>query len=281
MEIIADIPTLRARLRRESSIAFIPTMGGLHEGHLSLVDIAQQKADCVVASIFVNRLQFAPTEDFDRYPRSLEDDCELLKNRGVDVIFAPEEKTLYPVPQEFMLEPPWVANILEGKYRPGFFRGVSTVVLKLFNIVQPQVAIFGKKDFQQLHIMRELVVQLNLPVEIVAGETTRTSDNLALSSRNRYLTHEERAEATRLYEVLLGVKQELEDGNRNFCESQHKAEVVLRDHGWNVDYVAVQHRDTLIPAQAGDKDLIVLGAAWLGKTRLIDNIEVRLSRPQR
>lgn len=281
MEIIADIPTLRARLRRESSIAFIPTMGGLHEGHLSLVDIARQKADCVVASIFVNRLQFAPTEDFDRYPRSLEDDCELLKNRGVDVVFTPEEKTLYPVPQEFMLEPPWVANILEGKYRPGFFRGVSTVVLKLFNIVQPQVAIFGKKDFQQLHIMRELVVQLNLPVEIVAGETARTSDNLALSSRNRYLTNEERAEATRLYQVLLGVKQELEDGNRSFRELQHKAEVVLRDHGWNVDYVAVQHRGTLIPAQAGDKDLIVLGAAWLGKTRLIDNIEVRLSRPQR
>jgi pantoate--beta-alanine ligase len=277
MEIIADISSLRSRLGRESSIAFVPTMGGLHEGHLSLVDIAQHKADCVVTSIFVNRLQFAPAEDFDQYPRVLADDCQLLKKRGVDVVFAPEEKTLYPVPQEFMLEPPPVANTLEGKFRPGFFRGVATVVLKLFNIVQPQVAVFGKKDYQQLHIMRELVRQLNLPVEIVAGETTRAYDNLALSSRNRYLTDKERLEATRLYRVLSQVKQGIEEGNGNFRVLQEKAEETLRNHGWKVDYISIQHRDTLMPAQAGDENLVVLGAAWLGKTRLIDNIEARLT----
>ena len=276
MEIIGDISSLRSRLGRESSIAFVPTMGGLHEGHLSLVDIAQRKADCVVTSIFVNRLQFAPAEDFDRYPRALADDCELLKKRGVDVVFAPEEKTLYPVPQQFMLEPPAVANTLEGKFRPGFFRGVSTVVLKLFNIVQPQVAVFGKKDYQQLHIMREMVRQLNLPVEIIAAETARTLDHLALSSRNRYLTETERAEATRLYRVLSQVKQGIEDGNGDFHVLQLNAEETLRDHGWKVDYISVQHRDTLMPAQAGDEILVVLGAAWLGKTRLIDNLEARL-----
>jgi pantoate--beta-alanine ligase len=276
MEIIADISSLRSRLGRESSIAFVPTMGGLHEGHLSLVDIAQHKADCVVTSIFVNRLQFTPAEDFDRYPRVLADDCELLKKRGVDVVFAPEEKTLYPVPQEFLLEPPPVANTLEGKFRPGFFRGVATVVLKLFNIVQPQAAVFGKKDYQQLHIMRELVRQLNLPVEIIAGETARTYDNLALSSRNRYLTETERAEATRLYRVLSQVKQGIEDCNGDFHVLQENAEETLRSHGWRVDYISIQHRDTLMPAEVGNENLVVVGAAWLGNTRLIDNIEAHL-----
>ncbi|SFN23539.1 pantoate--beta-alanine ligase [Nitrosospira briensis] len=275
MEIITDISSLRSRLAHESSIAFVPTMGGLHEGHLSLVDIAQCKADCVVTSIFVNRLQFAPAEDFNRYPRALADDCELLKNRGVDVVFAPEEKTLYPVPQEFMLDPPPVANTLEGKFRPGFFRGVATVVLKLFNIVQPQVAVFGKKDYQQLHMMRELVRQLNLPVEIIAGETARTLDHLALSSRNRYLTETERAEATRLYRVLSQVKQGIENGKGDFRVLQENAEETLRSYGWKVDYISVQRRDTLMPAQAGDEILVVLGAAWLGNTRLIDNLEAR------
>jgi pantoate--beta-alanine ligase len=202
VDVITDISPLRIRLRRESSIAFVPTMGGLHEGHLSLIRVARQHRKCVVASIFVNRLQFAPTEDFDRYPRPLEQDCALLEEQGVHVVFTPEERTLYPAPQEFTVEPPPIANMLEGKYRPGFFRGVATVVLKLFNIVQPQTAVFGKKDYQQLHIVRELVRQFNLPIEIVAGETVRAPDNLALSSRNRYLRDEEHAEATRLYQVL-------------------------------------------------------------------------------
>ena len=276
MEIIADIPLLRSRLKGEPSIAFVPTMGGLHEGHLSLVRIAQQKADCVVASIFVNRLQFAPTEDFDRYPRALADDCELLKDRGVDVLFAPEEKNLYPMRQEFMLEPPPIANTLEGEFRPGFFRGVATLVLKLFNIVQPQAAVFGKKDYQQLHIMRELVRQLNLPLDIVAGDTVRASDNLALSSRNRYLSDEERAEAARLYHVLSRIKQEIETGSRNFQQLEKKTKENLCSHGWKVDYIAVRQCDTLAAAQAGDKNMVVLGAAKLGKTRLIDNLEVTL-----
>lgn len=276
MEIITDISSLRTRLKCESSIAFVPTMGGLHEGHLSLIRIAQQKAECVVASIFVNRLQFAPTEDFDQYPRTLADDCEQLESQHVDVVFAPGEKSLYPVRQEFMLEPPPIANMLEGEFRPGFFRGVATVVLKLFNIVQPHVAVFGKKDYQQLHIMRELVRQFNLPLEIIGGEIVRASDNLALSSRNRYLSNEERAEAVRLYRVLSQIKREIENGNRNFHALQQSAAENLRSHGWKVDYIAVRQRDTLVPARKEDENMVVLGAAWLGKTRLIDNLEVSL-----
>jgi pantoate--beta-alanine ligase len=276
VEIITEISSLRSRLKRESLIAFVPTMGGLHEGHLSLIRIAQQKADCVVASIFVNRLQFAPAEDFDQYPRTLADDCELLKNQGADVVFAPNEKSLYPVRQEFMLEPPPVANTLEGEFRPGFFRGVATVVLKLFNIVQPHVAVFGKKDYQQLHIMRELVRQFNLPLEIIGGETVRASDNLALSSRNRYLSNEERAEAVRLYRILSQIKREIENGNRDFHALQQSAAENLRSHGWKVDYIAVRQRDTLVPARKEDENMVVLGAARLGKTRLIDNLEVSL-----
>lgn len=274
MEIIADILPLRSRLKRESSIAFVPTMGGLHEGHLSLVRIAQKKADCVVASIFVNRLQFAPTEDFDRYPRALADDCELLKDRGVDILFAPEEKSLYPARQEFMLNLPSIATTLEGEFRPGFFRGVATLVLKLFNIVQPQTAVFGKKDYQQLHIMRDLVRQLNLPIDIVAGDTVRAPDNLALSSRNRYLSNGERTEAVRLYQALSQIRQEIEDGNRNFQALEEKTKENLSRHGWKVDYIAVRQCDTLAPAQLGDENMVVLGAARLGKTRLIDNLEV-------
>ena len=274
MDIITDIASLRTRLKRESSIALVPTMGNLHEGHLSLVRIAQQQTDCVVASIFVNRLQFAPTEDFDKYPRTLVDDCELLKDLGVNVVFAPDEKTLYPVQQEFMLEPPPVANTLEGEFRPGFFRGVATVVLKLFNIVQPQVAVFGKKDYQQLHIVREMVRQLNLPLEIIAGETARASDGLALSSRNRYLSSEERAEAVRLHRVLSEIKHAAGAGDRNFMQLCKNTRENLASHGWEVDYIALQQRDTLAPAGVGDSDLVVLAAARLGKTRLIDNLEI-------
>lgn len=274
MEIIDGISCLRERLKWETSIAFVPTMGGLHEGHLSLVRTARQKADCVVASIFVNPLQFAPADDFARYPRNVEADCALLENEGVSVVFAPGEKTLYPVRQEFMLEPPPVAHTLEGEFRPGFFRGMATVVLKLFNIVQPQAAVFGKKDYQQLHIIRELVRQLNLPVEIIAGETVRAPDHLALSSRNRYLSYEERAEAVRLYQALSDFKQEIENGNRNFHALEEKTRENLCCHGWKVDYVAVRQRNTLAPAKADDEHLVVLGAARLGSTRLIDNLEV-------
>jgi pantoate--beta-alanine ligase len=251
-------------------------MGNLHEGHLSLIRIAKQKAGCLVVSIFVNRLQFEQTEEFDQYPRTLTDDCKLLENYGVDVLFVPDEKSIYPVRQEFLLEPLPVANTLEGKFRPGFFSGVVTLVLKLFNLVHPQVAIFGKKDYQQLYIMREMVRQLNLSIEIDAGETVRASDGLALSSRNRYLSDEERAEAAHLYRVLLKIKQEVETGNRNFQKLQENARETLVNHGWMIDYVVLRQRDTLAPVQVNDRNLIVLGAARLGITRLIDNLEMSI-----
>ena len=274
MEIITDISALRLCLKHKSAIAFVPTMGNLHEGHLSLVRLAQQKADCVVASIFVNRLQFAPTEDFDQYPRTLADDYKSLENQGVNVVFAPDEKDIYPVLQEFLLEPPLLANELEGEFRPGFFRGVMTVILKLFNIVQPQVAVFGKKDYQQLQFVREMVRQLNLPLEIIAGETMRAPDGLALSSRNRYLSIEERAEAVHLYRALSNIKQEVEAGNRNFQQSCKNAQESLASYGWRVDYIALRQRDTLASAGEGASDLVALAAAWLGRTRLIDNLEI-------
>ncbi len=251
-------------------------MGGLHEGHLSLVRMARERADCVVASIFVNRLQFAPTEDFEQYPRVFADDCRLLAQQDTTVVFAPAENTLYPIRQEFMVEPGPVANTLEGQFRPGFFRGVATVVLKLFNIVQPQIAVFGKKDYQQLHLMRELVKQFNYPVEIAAGETVRAADNLALSSRNRYLTGETRAEATRLYQVLAQVRHQIEYGSTCFHDLEQNAAQILCQHGWKTDYVAVRQAHTLAPAAGReDKDIVVLGAARLGKIRLIDNLELR------
>ena len=274
MEIITDIPSLRLRLKSEHYVVFVPTMGNLHEGHLSLIQIAKQKSGCLVASIFVNRLQFGQTSDFDRYPRTLTDDFKLLENYGVDVVFAPTEKDIYPVRQEFFIEPLPLANILEGEFRPGFFRGVATLVLKLFNLVQPQLAIFGKKDYQQLCVMREMVRQLNLSIEIGEGETVRTSDGLALSSRNRFLNSEERIEAARLFQVLSKIKQEIETGNRNFKKLQDTASETLVNCGWNVDYIALRQGDTLAPAQVNNRDLVVLGAANLGTTRLIDNLEI-------
>ncbi len=276
MEIITDISSLRARLKREPYVVFVPTMGNLHEGHLSLIRIAKQKAGCLVASIFVNRLQFAQIEEFDQYPRTLADDCKLVENHGVDVLFVPDEKSIYPVRQEFLLEPLPVANTLEGESRPGFFSGVVTLILKFFNLIQPQVAIFGKKDYQQLYIMREMVRQLNLSIEIDVGETVRASDGLALSSRNRYLSDEERAEAAHLYQVLSKIKQEIETGNRNFHELQENARETLVNYGWKVDYIVLRQRDTLVPVQANDRNLIVLGAAQLGTIRLIDNLEMSI-----
>ena len=274
MEIITDISKLRARLQRESEIAFVPTMGGLHEGHLSLVQRAQQEADCVVASIFVNRLQFAPTEDFAQYPRTLEDDRKLLQKQGVNVIFAPDDKDIYSVPQDFLIDPSPLANTLEGEFRPGFFRGVMTVILKLFNIVQPQVVVFGKKDYQQMQLVREMVRQMNLPLKVIACETTRAPDGLALSSRNCYLNSEERIEAARLYRVLSEIKRAAESGNIDFQRLCNDARENLTSHQWKVDYIGLHQRNTLLPAEVGDLDLVALAAARLGKTRLIDSLEI-------
>lgn len=274
MEVVSTIAALRARLGSERKIAFVPTMGNLHEGHLALIKLARTHAPCVVTSIFVNRLQFGPTEDLAKYPRTLEEDCAKLKSCGVDVVFAPDENVLYPVPQQVMVDLPPLANELCGKFRLGHFRGVATVVLKLFNIVQPQTAVFGKKDYQQLFIIREMVRELNLPIEIIAAETERDADGLALSSRNGYLSAAERLEAARLYRTLVYIKERIEAGERDFGGLQEKAEKSLDSHGWRVDYVAVRKSFTLKPAQPTDKDLVVLGAAWLGKIRLIDNLEV-------
>ena len=332
MQIISTIAELRQRLRGEANIAFVPTMGNLHEGHLDLVRIARQHGRCVVVSIFVNPLQFGANEDFGKYPRTLQADCDKLEGLA-DLVFAPTERELYPQPQEVMVEPP-SANDLCGAFRPGHFRGVATVVLKLLNIVQPQVAVFGKKDYQQLYVIRQVVAQLNLPVKIVGGETVRAPDGLALSSRNQYLSVAERTEAAFLYQTLVGMRQAILDGETDFnkvtqfsmrekprmkmdCPRlERQAAEALAARGWQVDYVAVRAQATLAQPnghgkcaapddetrharfplssslpQAGERDkdslrefhvkggecdLVILAAARLGETRLIDNLEVCL-----
>ncbi len=273
MQVISTIVELRARLSKESSIAFVPTMGNLHEGHLNLMRLAREHGRCVVASIFVNPLQFGPNEDFEQYPRTLEADCEKLKGL-VDVVFAPSVNEMYPVQQSVYLEPPPIANELCGATRPGHFRGMATVVLKLLNIVQPQTALFGKKDYQQLQIIHQLVAQLNLPVQIIGGETVRAEDGLALSSRNQYLTESERAEAPFLRQVLQGMRATILQGERDFERLQQQATQALTVHGWLVDYVSVRNRLDLLPANDIQCDWVILTAARLGKTRLLDNIEV-------
>lgn len=276
MEVISSVAALRQRLSKEASVAFVPTMGNLHEGHLDLVRIAKQHAECVVVSIFVNPLQFGANEDFGKYPRTLQADCDKLEACGVAVVFAPTEADLYPQPQQITVEPPSIAQELCGAFRPGHFRGVATVVLKLFNIVQPQVAVFGKKDYQQLHVIRQMVAQLNVPVEIVGAETLRAADGLALSSRNQYLEKKERTEANFLNLMLNDIKKWLNSGKRDYAELEANAANVLKSRGWDVDYVAIRSQQTLFAPAAVERDLVVLAAAKLGKTRLIDNIEVCL-----
>jgi pantoate--beta-alanine ligase len=264
MRLLADIASLRSAAAAAGPLAFVPTMGGLHEGHLALVRLARRHGRTVAVSIFVNRLQFQPGEDFERYPRTFERDRAMLEAEGVELLFAPDEATLYPEKQHFQVHPGPLGDELEGRFRPGFFQGVATVVLKLLNSVQPAVAVFGKKDYQQLMVVRAMVRQLNLPVEIVAGETVREADGLAMSSRNGYLTKEERAEASRLYRMLMEVKNGL---------PAKDAMSKLAAAGWKPDYVEVRRKKDLQAPQVGDKDLVVLGAARLGATRLIDNLE--------
>jgi pantoate--beta-alanine ligase len=274
MEVVRTIKELRARLEREPQVACVPTMGNIHDGHLRLVRIAQQHAPFVVTTIFVNRLQFGQGEDFEKYPRTFQDDCEKLDANGCSLVFHPDEKEMYPEPQEYMVDPPAIANKLEGRFRPGHFRGVATVVLKLFNTVQPQAAVFGKKDYQQLMIVRRMVDQLALPLQIVAAETVRAPDGLALSSRNRYLSEVQRREAPRLHQVLKHVKEAVESGDRNFEAIEFAADAELARNGWHVDYVVVRSRRTLMQPEAGERELVTLGAAKLGATRLIDNLEI-------
>ncbi len=275
MIVATGLAQLREALRGKA-VACVPTMGNLHQGHLNLMALARNHGECVVATIFVNRLQFAPHEDFDRYPRTLALDREKLAAAGVDVLFAPDESVLYPETQTFFVEPPPLAIELEGAFRQGFFRGVTTVVLKLFNCVQPQAAVFGKKDYQQLTIVRNLVRQFNLPIRIVAGETTRADDGLALSSRNGYLSHQERVIAPGLKAVLDGVSRKAIANPAKIPEFERAALQELGGAGWQADYVAVRRQSDLKNPTLADHALVVLGAARLGQTRLIDNLEFEI-----
>lgn len=277
MQIIHTVRELRAWRKNAGTVAFVPTMGNLHEGHLALVREAKKRAGNVVVSIFVNRLQFGQGEDFDKYPRTLQQDADKLEAEGVAVIFAPDEKELYPnVEQRYNVEPPHLQNELCGKFRPGHFRGVATVVSKLFNIVLPDVACFGKKDYQQLAVIKGLTEDLNFDVEIVPVDTGRAEDGLALSSRNQYLSAAERAEAPRLYRELQAVAESLKQGGLDYAGLEKRAVQSLTEHGWTVDYVEIRHAGTLEVARTGDRRLVVLAAARLGATRLIDNVEIKL-----
>lgn len=277
MEVIRSADALRARLERADRVAFVPTMGNLHEGHLSLMRIARRHGDCVVASIFVNRLQFGPNEDFDKYPRTLEADIDKLQRENVYVLFAPTERDMYPEPQEYSVHPPHdLGDILEGEFRPGFFTGVCTVVMKLMACVQPRVAVFGKKDYQQLMIVRRMCHQFALQTDIIAAETVRDADGLALSSRNRYLTEAERGEAPMLAVTLGRLRDAVHTGERDFKRLERDAMASLAARGWQPDYVAVRKREDLIAPAPHETDapLVVLAAAKLGATRLIDNLEI-------
>jgi pantoate--beta-alanine ligase len=279
MKIISTIDELRDQLRGQLRTAFVPTMGNLHEGHLSLMRLARRHGDPVVASIFVNRLQFGPNEDFDKYPRTFEADVAKLEKEGVYVLFAPTEKDLYPEPQEYRVQPPDdLGNILEGEFRPGFFNGVCTVVTKLFSCVQPRVAVFGKKDYQQLMIVRNMARQFALPTEIIGAETFRAEDGLALSSRNGYLSTVERAEAPFLYQTLQYVAEQTRTGRADLAALERDAMERLASHGWQPDYVSIRKRMNLQAPNreeyAAGAPLVVLAAAKLGTTRLIDNLEI-------
>ncbi|HET7836686.1 MAG TPA: pantoate--beta-alanine ligase [Variovorax sp.] len=274
MHVIRTLPELRDHLGRFKRPAFVPTMGNLHDGHLDLVRQARPRGDVTVASIFVNRLQFLPHEDFDTYPRTWDSDCQKLQAAGCDVLFAPDEQALYPEPQTCKVHPDGaLADILEGHFRPGFFVGVCTVVMKLFACVQPRVAVFGKKDYQQLLVIRHMVRQFALPIEIVGSETRRADDGLALSSRNGYLDQAARVEAVQLSLALKAMAAAVQAGERDFAAIEARAMQSLSARGWQPDYMVLRRRADL-QAPAADEPLVALAAARLGSTRLIDNLEI-------
>ena len=285
MFIARTVAELRQHLAPFSKPAFVPTMGNLHEGHLSLLRHAKPMGDVLVSSIFVNRLQFLPHEDFDSYPRTFEDDCDRLKAVGCDVLFAPTEAELYPQPQTFKVLPdPALANILEGEFRPGFFTGVCTVVMKLFSCVfagGSGVAVFGQKDYQQQLILREMVRQFALPLQIITLPTTRTPEGLALSSRNMYLSASERVQALQLSAALQALAAQVRAAVGSgaavldVAAAEAAAMEGLRSQGWQPDYLTVRRQSDLSPiAQVTTEPMVVLGAAKLGPTRLIDNLDV-------
>jgi pantoate--beta-alanine ligase len=274
MQIVHTLPELADALTHYRHPAVVPTMGNLHEGHLALVRQAKPLGDLTVATIFVNRLQFGPKDDFETYPRTLQADCASLQAAGCDIVFAPSEQEFYPEPQVFRVEPhTGLTDTLEGAFRPGFFVGVCTVVMKLLACTQARTAIFGKKDYQQLMVIRQMVRQFNLPVNVVGGETQRTDDGLAMSSRNGYLNAAERAQASELHASLQVLAQAVRAGDKGFAALEAHAMGGLRERGWQPDYVAVRRQSDLQAPQAGDA-LVVLAAARLGSTRLIDNLEI-------
>jgi pantoate--beta-alanine ligase len=276
MRLLHTEADLRAALACSRDTVFVPTMGNLHAGHVALVERAKALGAPVVVSIFVNPLQFGAGEDFERYPRSLEGDCEKLATAGCDLAFAPDAAEMFPQPQNYYVEPPAIAHELEGSHRPGHFRGVATIVLKLFNMVQPKVAVFGKKDYQQLHLIRAMVRQLGLPIAVEACETVRAPDGLALSSRNGYLNPTERVEAPNLYHSLGRIRAAVLSGLRNFPELEAEARAKLERRGWEVDYIVLRRQEDLLPPTRDESKLVVLGAGRLGTTRLIDNLEICL-----
>jgi pantoate--beta-alanine ligase len=281
MQVIHTIADLRAVLAGSTKTALVPTMGNLHEGHLALVREAALHGFPVVATVFVNRLQFLPHEDFDQYPRTLERDCQLLEAAGCDIVFAPSEAELYPEPQAFKVTPPAaIADLLEGEFRPGFFTGVCTVVMKLFQCVQPAVAVFGQKDYQQLMVIKAMARQFALPTEVVGAPTIRATDGLALSSRNGYLSQDERAEAVSLSRALRAIAAALREGARDVAAVEAAQLAALDARGWKTDYLTVRRRTDLLAPTAEDLaaklPLVALAASRLGKTRLIDNLEIDL-----
>ena len=284
MQTLDSIAQLRRALEGQNSVALVPTMGNLHAGHLDLVKLAKQQATCVVVSIFVNPLQFGANEDLANYPRTLAADCEKLQAAGADIVFVPTVAEMYPdfdgqdLKQSITVQLPAVANDLCGACRPGHFAGVATVVLKLFNLVQPQVAVFGKKDYQQLFIIREMVKQLNLAITILAADTVREPSGLAMSSRNGYLSHAEKAQASQLRAELVSLSELIKQQGRraNFSSLEQAAALNLQRQGWQVDYVAIRAASNLQAASADDTDVVVLAAAKLGTTRLIDNLSLKI-----
>jgi pantoate--beta-alanine ligase len=283
MQIIKTIHELRHALHDKIDIAFVPTMGNLHAGHIHLVEVAKLHANCVVVSIFVNPLQFGPSEDLASYPRTLQADCEKLQAAGASIVFTPNVEEMYAqiteskseginLNQTMTITPPPIANELCGATRPGHFAGVATVVMKLFNMVQPSVAVFGQKDFQQLFIIKQMVKQFNLPIDIIAVETVREPSGLAMSSRNGYLTDAQRATASQLNSALQGIVKSIKNGNKNYGELEQQAKAELNSQGWLADYISIRSSESLLLADGADTKLVVLGAAKLGNTRLIDNL---------
>ncbi|CAK9885989.1 MAG: Pantothenate synthetase [Candidatus Erwinia impunctatus] len=284
MLIIETLPLLRREIRRwrqqGKRIALVPTMGNLHEGHLPLVDEAHRRADVVIASIFVNPMQFDREDDLARYPRTLQQDCEKLAKHPVDLVFTPTAKTLYPegTAEHTFVEVPGLSSLLEGASRPGHFRGVATVVSKLFNLTQPDIACFGEKDYQQLMLIRKMVADMGYDIEIIGVLTQRAADGVALSSRNGYLSSEERLIAPQLSRVMHHIATRLADGERHIEEMLADAQTALADAGLQADNLAICDADTLLPLTVESRNAVILMAAWLGNTRLIDNQQVDLTQ---